>query len=1812
MMTECEELRIRVWKIGTGRYFILANGPKTASAVTTLKKPPEFYLNGLNELLKEEFKRVPPSKTPVRQRLQELGRELFEFFFPKSIYDCLDGSLGFAVNQYQQRKLRLRFHLDPELVSLPLEILCAPANNPLGFLALHPNISLVRSLPGCPPNQLRLPRPKDLPETLTVLVIWASPRDRDQIDVQGEVKKLRERLQDLIDLKFVSLEEIEHATRDKLTNTLGRVRGPCAVLIISHGEYDKETMQGYVILEDANGSSDQVASDILANLLLNASGLRFVVLNLCKGGQTSPYDPFSGVAQRLIASGIPIVVALQSEVSDEAAIEFSPALFNCISQNQIVDVACASARDMMASMKQGTTIEWCTPVLFFHEACSYAWLFKVPEITRKTASPDPLKEAENILRSGSLSLEDLVVVIRYLKTQGNWKRALSFAQAGLKVDANDAVLRSMWVEAYVEFNLIELCREICEELAREGDCDCQKARQTMEELEKLGNQLDPSAAGEVLRDLREEINKASELQNKYNQALRKEKRENWQEVIRIYSQILEERPAGYRDVIERLERAKTEKQLLQWYNKAKKAEDKRNWKEAVQLYEGILKVRCAGCRDTEHRLKQAKEELTLQTAYSEAIDLERAGNFQEALKKYEQILEIRPGYEDASERYSYCRGRVAEEEDRWADAREAYRLVTMHLYPDASDRLKYAQGRAAEQKNEWSDAVVAYESLPEDYKDRQMRLLYANGRAAEQEEKWSEAVAAYEQIPIPDWEDVPKRLPYAQGRAAEQEEKWEEAEAAYKKLERDYEDVSERLPYCCGRAAEEREDWQGVIDGFGSLLDTYRDVGPRRYYARGRKAEAEGKWDEAIKEGFAKLPDDYRDGDVGKRLCYATGRLAAEQGDWERVIRGFGELPDDYYPLPIFQDNKVGDWRRYARGRIAEAEEKWEEATEAYKDLPEDFEDTKERCAYARGRMAEQHENWEEVIAAFQVLPDTYRDGDVGKRKAYATGRIAVQKGQWAEAEKAFESLHDFQDALQFFHYAKGRLAGDANDWTTALDTFKKLPKGWRDEEVYNWCSYAQGRVYEQLGEWRAALKAYQPLHDGFQDITQRRERLTQLLRVAPWIDGLTRAHLVRDPACYEDGVFPYDVLSPAGITADSPQRDVKDASFTLMEEGLMTPEGRLAWDQLRSVPERLKVDALMYRLRGVKDLRSLQQRLEPLPKSELVRQVCNEVPEDAPLMLLLSGRREEAISAWEEQQRQKPGDMSVAHSLAIAYLYWAKELETGGAYEKAEVAWEHAIANWAFLLADDAYWLSWRRDREACYKEVVSEGDISKLRSELNGHIAKELAQYANRYEAEGRKERATKYQQLALTFEVELEGVRALKEVGGLLWQEGGDLHLCCGLVLLRNLQLEQALAKFILDLERGLEREVEEPVDVIAALEAVLERAEGQRQPTVTPEILLRLRYAFSELGKPFVLLERRRYEEALQALPAEYYRLKISQLPPDCDLSQHIEPGHIERCERCQMFMRSNPAYLCLPHRGARLSRDAVELAVGIHLAIAEDAITSGEGDLNEVLRHWEQAINISCNAGKQVRTKQAIAQVALGRAHALEQERGPQRGQRLTEAINLLEAVRGLIGGVDEAQLKGKQSELLADRGVWYGYGCHQWQDPDYEKAANDLRWALELNPNSLHTRDNLARALVFHAVNLHHNGLHRRPMQLFNEALSVLDEGLRRFANPPQLQATLRTALEELEEVLLSDQSREEALRRLDEVLRSPGPSSGAAKPSVQELISLAKEKLEANDVSGAILDLIKAVRIDPTDEPARGELLLAMQRQVGSKIEEG
>jgi hypothetical protein len=290
--------------------------------------------------------------TAPTRAAKELGGRIFEAIFAGEVGACLRSSMNLANGQ--GARLRIRLRLDAQrLAEFPWEYLYSSALN--RFLALSSETSLVRYL------ELPLPmRPAVLSAPLRVLVVIASPTDYPQLAGEDEWQHLSRALQPL-GSDQVQVERLERPTLAGLQEALRR--GSYHVLhFVGHGAFDEQVHDGVLLFEDERRQGARVSSERLAIVLHNHPSLRLVVLNCCEGGRTSASERFSGPAQSLIQQGIPAIIAMQFEISDEGAVAFARVFYESLADGCPVDAALGEARTAMFAQRDD--IDFGAPVLY--------------------------------------------------------------------------------------------------------------------------------------------------------------------------------------------------------------------------------------------------------------------------------------------------------------------------------------------------------------------------------------------------------------------------------------------------------------------------------------------------------------------------------------------------------------------------------------------------------------------------------------------------------------------------------------------------------------------------------------------------------------------------------------------------------------------------------------------------------------------------------------------------------------------------------------------------------------------------------------------------------------------------------------------------------------------------------------------------------------------------------------------------------------------------------------------------------------------------------------------------------------------------------------------------------------------------------------------------------------------------------------------------------------------------------------------------------------------------------------------------------
>lgn len=363
------ELRIAP---GSGRQYAVSLVKSPAGVATgTLQFPYdtialEHQLRGLElaVLKSSTLRRDILTASPETDSVSDFGRQLFGALFADQILTAFRRSQDRA--QSERKGLRVRLRVDAaDLAALPWEFLYDPSEG--DYVCLSAATPVVRYFEfDRPPEAVTVQRP------LSVLGVIASPSDRPTLDVGRERERIEQATARLQASGDVRIEWLGGSTWRDLQRAMRR--GPYHVLhFVGHGGFDAASGEGVIALTDDNGRSALLGATEVGRLLADHHALRLVVLNACLGARGSGDDVFSSTSAVLVRRGVPAVVAMQYEISDLAAIEFSRSFYDALAEGLPIDAAVAEARKAV-SVSSRSSVEWATPVL--HMSAPDGMLFR--------------------------------------------------------------------------------------------------------------------------------------------------------------------------------------------------------------------------------------------------------------------------------------------------------------------------------------------------------------------------------------------------------------------------------------------------------------------------------------------------------------------------------------------------------------------------------------------------------------------------------------------------------------------------------------------------------------------------------------------------------------------------------------------------------------------------------------------------------------------------------------------------------------------------------------------------------------------------------------------------------------------------------------------------------------------------------------------------------------------------------------------------------------------------------------------------------------------------------------------------------------------------------------------------------------------------------------------------------------------------------------------------------------------------------------------------------------------------------------------
>ncbi|MGH2555023.1 MAG: CHAT domain-containing protein, partial [Actinomycetota bacterium] len=267
--------------------------------------------------LEQLLYRLTPSPRLRRRDLRAtelasaFGGRLFDALFPGEVRSCFFRSLDVAAQAQMGLRLRLRLGDQTDLTDAPWELLYDRSGQ--RFIALSDQTPLVRHV-GVPRRNLP-PISIDLP--LRVLVILPAPPNYVAVDIEHEWKTLTEALESQEKTGRLALQRLETPTLAALQRAL-RQSEYHVLHFIGYGDFDGQSQDSILLMENEERRMSPVSVQSLGVLLSDHTTLRLVVLKACEGARSSSTDPLAGAARGLVTRGVPAVVAMQFEISDEA------------------------------------------------------------------------------------------------------------------------------------------------------------------------------------------------------------------------------------------------------------------------------------------------------------------------------------------------------------------------------------------------------------------------------------------------------------------------------------------------------------------------------------------------------------------------------------------------------------------------------------------------------------------------------------------------------------------------------------------------------------------------------------------------------------------------------------------------------------------------------------------------------------------------------------------------------------------------------------------------------------------------------------------------------------------------------------------------------------------------------------------------------------------------------------------------------------------------------------------------------------------------------------------------------------------------------------------------------------------------------------------------------------------------------------------------------------------------------------------------------------------------------------------------------
>lgn len=219
---------------------------------------------------------------------------------------------------------------------------------------------------------------------LRILVVSAQPVGFGRLSIEQELSVIQRGFQPLVEAGLAEIDSLARATPSMIHRylTTGRYQ---VVHFIGHGTYNEERREGCLIFVNEQGGEYPLGERSVREIF-RGRGLSLVFLNSCESGRGGRADFNKGVAQSLVAHGLPALVANQYSVLDSSATSFAQHFYWSLAQGISLGQSAREARIAVNYLLHGEPIDWAVPVLYARD----------PNATLCSPTKTPTKTASSV------------------------------------------------------------------------------------------------------------------------------------------------------------------------------------------------------------------------------------------------------------------------------------------------------------------------------------------------------------------------------------------------------------------------------------------------------------------------------------------------------------------------------------------------------------------------------------------------------------------------------------------------------------------------------------------------------------------------------------------------------------------------------------------------------------------------------------------------------------------------------------------------------------------------------------------------------------------------------------------------------------------------------------------------------------------------------------------------------------------------------------------------------------------------------------------------------------------------------------------------------------------------------------------------------------------------------------------------------------------------------------------------------------------------------------------------------------------------